>query len=103
MRGTTGYRTPDALFARQRCAPALIPCVASYPRPDSNRHWTTPQIVAAANWATRACALGAEDSNLYELLQRQPCCRLHQLPLKCAAKSGYRESNPDLLHGEQLH
>src|SRR2546423_3829862 len=28
----------------------------------------------------RGRELGAQDSNLDELLQRQPCCRLHQLP-----------------------
>ena len=28
--------------------------------------------------------LGAQDSNLNELLQRQPCCRLHQLPWRPA-------------------
>ena len=36
-----------------------------YPRPDSNRHWTAPQTVASYRWATRACSLGAEDSNLH--------------------------------------
>lgn len=106
--GPPGHMWNDGVSnpGRAVCKAALCTCTHPVlPRTPGrirtgNRRSLEP--LPSSNWATRAYALGAEDSNLYKLLQRQPCCRLHKLPMSVAT-SGYRESNPDLLHGEQLH
>jgi hypothetical protein len=102
-RGQPRYRTERALFAGQRCTPVRRPkasegartlssglrircatCRAAlawsrYPRRDSNAHHRPPHD-RASPLGLRGHLLGAEDSNLHELLQRQPCCRVTSAP-----------------------
>ncbi len=50
-----------------------------------------------------AAALGAEDSNLHELVQSQPCCLVASAPKGCPRSSGHRESNSGVRRGGAMH
>jgi hypothetical protein len=60
-------------------APPVVLRWPTYPRRDSNPHRRRPQR-RASTVGPQGCALGAQDSNLNELLQRQPCCRVTSAP-----------------------
>jgi hypothetical protein len=68
----------------------------TYPRRDSNAHHRPPHD-RASSVGLRGHGLGAEDSNLHELLQRQPCCRVTSAPKGPAGSPARR---PSSAHGE---
>jgi hypothetical protein len=86
---TAGIEPAPAAYkaaARPSC------CVGvACPRRDSNAHWRSPRDRASAVGLRGHRELGAQDSNLHELGQSQPGCRLPQPPSsarRCGPRAG---------------
>jgi hypothetical protein len=90
MRARRGIRTPNLRVLGAVSLPIGLPGHGGQPR------YRTEQALIANQRCTpvRRPRLGAQDSNLNELLQRQRCYRLHQLPKgRGAAPPGYHATH----------